>query len=39
MNEADRNKFLSYITNNAKNEETREKLRYFFLSVIENRNK
>ena len=39
MNKADRNKFLSYITNNAKDEETREKLKYFFLSVIENRNK
>ena len=35
MNEADRNKFLSCITNNAKD----EKLKYFFLSVIENRNK
>ena len=28
MNEADRNKFLTYITNNAKDEETREKLKY-----------
>ena len=37
MNEADRNKFLSYITNNAKDEETREKLKYLFPSV--NRNK
>ena len=34
MNEADRNKFLTYI----KDEETRKKLKYFFLSVIENRN-
>ena len=39
MNKADRNKFLSYIANNAKVEETREKLKYFFFSVIENRNK
>ena len=39
MNEAHRNKFLSYITNNAKDEETREKLKYLFPSVIENRNK
>ena len=39
MNEADRNKFLTYITNNAKDEENREKLKYLFLSVIENRNK
>ena len=39
MNEADRNKFLSCITNNAKDEKTREKIKYFFLSVIENRNK
>ena len=39
MNKADGNKFLSYITNNAKDEETREKLKYFFLSVTENRNK
>ena len=31
MNEADRNNFLTYITNNAKDEETREKLKYFFL--------
>ena len=31
MNEADRNSFLTYITNNAKDEETREKLKYFFL--------
>ena len=38
MNEADTNKFLIYITNNAK-DETREKLKYFFLSVIENKNK
>ena len=38
MNEADKNKFLIYITNNAK-DETREKLKYFFLSVIENKNK
>ena len=28
MNEADRNKFLSCITNNAKDEKTREKLKY-----------
>ena len=39
MNKADRSKFLSYITNIAKDKETREKLKYFFLSVIENRNK
>ena len=39
MNEAHGNKFLSYITNNAKDEETREKLKYLFPSVIENRNK
>ena len=39
MNEADRNKFLTYITNNVKDEETREKLKYSLLSVIENRNK
>ena len=31
MNEADRNNFLTYITNNAKDEETRGKLKYFFL--------
>ena len=31
MNEPDRNNFLTYITNNAKDEETREKLKYFFL--------
>ena len=30
---------MSYITNNAKDEETREKLKYLFPSVIENRNK
>ena len=39
MNQPGRNKFLSYITNNAKDEETWEKLKYFFLSVIENKNK
>ena len=39
MNEADRNKFLTYITNNAKDEEIRSQLKYLFLSVIENRNK
>ena len=39
MNQPDRNKFLSYITNNAKDEETREKFKYLFLSVIENKNK
>ena len=39
MNEADRNKFLTCITNNANDEETREKLKYPLLSVIENRNK
>ena len=39
MNEADRNKFLSYITDNAKDEETREKLKYLFPYVTENRNK
>ena len=30
---------MTYITNNAKDEENREKLKYLFLSVIENRNK
>ena len=39
MNKADRSKFLSYVTNITKDKETREKLKYFFLSVIENRNK
>ena len=39
MNKADRSKFLSYATNITKDKETREKLKYFFLSVIENRNK
>ena len=39
MIQPDRNKFLSYITNNAKDEETREKFKYLFLSVIENKNK
>ena len=39
MNEAHRNKFLSYITNNAKDEKTREKLKYLFPYVTENRNR
>ena len=39
MNEADWNKFLSYITNNAKDEKTREKLKYLFPYVTENRNR
>ena len=34
MNEADRNKFLTYITNNAKDEETREKLNISFFLLL-----
>ena len=39
MNEAAKNKSLSYITNNAEDEKTREKLKNIPLSVFENRNK
>ena len=39
MIKSEKNKFLSYITTNAKDEKTNEKLKNLVLSVIENRNK
>ena len=39
MNEGEKNKFLSYITNNAEDEKTREQLNNILLSVFENKNK
>ena len=39
MIESEKNKFLSYITTNAKDEKTNKKLKNIVLSVIENRNK
>ena len=39
MNEEEKNKYLSYITNNAKDETSEEKLKNILLSIVENRNK
>ena len=39
MIKSEKNKFLCYITTNAKDEKTNEKLKNLVLSVIENRNK
>ena len=39
MNEGEKNKFLSYITNNTEDEKTREQLNNILLSVFENKNK
>ena len=39
MNEEEKNIYLSYITNNAKDETTEEKLKNILLSIVENRNK
>ena len=39
MNEEEKNKYLSYVTNNAKDEKTEEKFKNILLSIVQNRNK